>query len=188
MENVANNEPLSVKARNKIAATYGLMLGIVFVILTTVSYMLMSNMMMFYVTSVFSLIIATVLIGIFVKMVRKANGGYLEFREAFGAAFVMLLVACLISYLYNILYIHVIDPDMMMKMKESSLRMMEGMNVPDEALDKAAADFDKRIEDSKNFNIGSALMGYFGPVLLYGIFALIPCAIVKKPRPVFDHA
>lgn len=187
MEHIAN-APLTTAVRNKMAATYGVIMGIVYMVLTTVSYMSVANMMVMWMLSASSLVVSLVLIGIFGKMIRKANGGYLEFREAFGAAFVMVLVAMFFSSVYNIVYLQFIDPDMMVKMKESTLRMMENMKSSDEQLDATAINFDKRIEDAKKIEIGSALLQYFGGVLVTCLLGIIPCAIIKKPRPIFDNA
>lgn len=187
MDNAAS-APLATGARNKMAATYGAILGVVYVVFTTVAYMMVANMITFYVITALSFVVSLVLVGIFVKAIRKANGGYLEFREAFGSAFVMILVAMLISHIYNLLYMHVIDPDVVVKMKDSTLRMMENMKSPDEALDQTAAGFDKQIEKAKNIEFGSAVLQYLGSVLVSSLFAIIPCAIVKKPRPIFDNA
>jgi len=187
MDNAAS-APLTTGARNKMAATYGAILGVVYVVFTTVAYMMIANMITFYIITALSFIVALVLIGFFLKSIRKANGGYLEFKEAFGAAFVMVLVSMFISHIYNLLYMHVIDPDVMVRMKESTLRMMENMKSPDEALDQTAERFDQQIEKAKKIEIGSGVLQYLGSVLVACLFAIIPCAIVKKARPIFDNA
>lgn len=187
MDNAAS-APLTTGARNKMAATYGAILGVVYVVFTTLAYMMIANMITFYVITALSFVVSIVLIGVFIKLIRKANGGYLEFREAFGSAFVMVLIALFISNVYNLLYMYAIDPDVVVKMKESTLRMMENMKTPDEALDQTAEQFDKQIEKAKKIEVGAAVLQYFGSVLVASLFAIIPCAIVKKARPIFDNA
>lgn len=187
MENTASAS-LTTAARNKMAATYGAILGVVFMVLSTVGFMGVSNIAMSWIVQGLSLVSMLVLIGIFLKIIRKANGGYLEFREAFGSAFVMLLVALLISQVYNVVYVRFIDPDVMMKMKDATLRWMEQMKSPDETIDATMERFDKQIADSKTFSVSGALFTYFGGLLFFSLLSLIPCAIVKKQRPIFDNA
>lgn len=184
----ATSATLTTAARNKMAATYGAILGVVLMVLSTIGFMGVSNIAMSWIVQGTSLVGVLVLIGIFLKTIRKANGGYLEFREAFGSAFVMLLVALLMSQAYNVIYVRFIDPDVMMKMKDATLRWMEQMKSPDETIDATMERFDKQIADSKTFDVTGALFSYFGPLLFFSLLSLIPCAIVKKPRPIFDNA
>jgi hypothetical protein len=97
-----------------------------------------------------------------------------------------VLVAGIMGFLYNYIYMYLIDPDFMNKMKDSTLHMMENMKSPDEALDKTASEFDKQIAESKNLNIGKSLLGFLGGIVVDCLFGLIPCAILKKPKPIFD--
>ncbi len=182
MENTAT---LTTAARNKMAMMNGLLLGVIYVVLTTGVNLAVNNMMMYYLLKTLGYVAYIVLAGIFAKNIRKANGGYIEFREVFGAIFIMLLVAGTITYLYNHLYMYVIDPEFMNKIKASSLRMMEkAPNVTDEMLDDAAAKFDKQIADAKN--IGKNFLYFLGGIMMDCLFGLIACAIVKKPRPIFE--
>jgi len=186
MENITTTEGLSTGARNKMALMYGAILGLIYVIMCTVSNMMINNMITFYVVKVVSYIIYMVLVGIFARMIRKANGGYIEFREVFGAAFIMLAVAGVMTFIYNYVYMYVIDPDFMNKMKDATLRMMENMKAPDESLDKTAQSFDKQIAEAKKFKPLQTILSLLGSIVLDCLFGLIPCAIVKKPRPIFE--
>ncbi|MBX2904527.1 MAG: DUF4199 domain-containing protein [Taibaiella sp.] len=184
----ATSAALTTAERNKMAATYGAILGVIYMVLSTVGFMGVSNIAMSWIVQGLWLVSMLILIGIFLKMIRKANGGYLEFREAFGSAFVMLLIAVLINQVYVVTYVRVIDPDVMTKMKDATMRWMEQMKTPDETIDATMERFDKQIADSKTFSVSSALFNYFGSLLFFSLLSLIPCSIVKKPRPIFDNA
>ena len=71
------------------------------------------------------------------------------------------------------------------KMKGSVLTFMENMKTPDYKIEKAMKDFDKRIEESKKFNIGSSLQSFFGFLVMDSLFGMVVCLIVKKSKPVF---
>jgi hypothetical protein len=183
MENTAT---LSTGARNKMAVTYGAILGLIYIVLTTVNYLTVANFILFYVMKLLSYVLFIVIVGIFARMIRNANGGFIEFKEVFGSIFLMVLVAGFMTYLYNYIYMYVIDPDLMVKMKDASLQFMEKSKATDEQLDKTASDFDKQIADAKKLNIGKSLLYFLGSVVLDCLFGLIPAAIVKKQRPMFE--
>ena len=165
------------------ALTNGLLLGLIYVILVTVSNLMVGKGMFLFNTLKFAgYIIYFVALGFMAAHIRKANGGYIEFRELFGAIFIILAIAWLIGYLYTFLYMYVIDPNYMDKIKESTVGFMERNKVPEEAIEKTMKDFD----DSKKFNLGKSLMGYFGWLILDCLFGLVVCAIVKKKRPMFE--
>ena len=110
MENITTAE------RNKMAATYGLLLGIIYVIMTTGVNMMVGNFIGFYAMKFIVFVLYFVLLGVFAARIRKANGGYIEFKEIFGTVIVMILIAALINYLYNFIFLKYIDPAFMDKM------------------------------------------------------------------------
>ena len=167
------------------AAMYGLLLGIITVVLSTCGNMMVNNFIGFYATQVLAFIISVVMLGVFAARIRKANGGYITFKEVFGVVIVMVFIACFISLVYNIIYLKYIDPGFMDKVKASTIHFMEGKNIPDEQIDEAVKKFDKQMAESKNFNIGKTILAYFESCIFYCLFGLIVCAIVKKNKPVF---
>jgi hypothetical protein len=126
-----------------------------------------------------------VLVGVFAAQIKRANGGFIEFKEVFGAVFVMLLAAGFLYFIYSYLYMLYINPQFMDKMKGSVLTFMENMKTPDDKIEKAMQDFDKRIEESKKFNLGTALLSFFGFLVMDSLFGMVVCLIVKKSKPVF---
>ncbi len=174
---------LSTADRNKKAAINGLVLGIIYIIFATLTNMIMGKgLFMYYILKLVCYIIYFVAVGIMAKNLRNANGGYMEFREVFGAVFVMLAVGWAIGYLYSFLYMYVIDPGYMDTIKNATMQFMEKSGAPDESIDEAMKNF----EDSKKFSLGKSIMGYFGWLILDCLFGLIVCAIVKKKRPMFE--
>jgi hypothetical protein len=179
--------PLTTAARNKMALINGLILGLIYIIISTGVNLSVNNMIMYYALKTVSYIVYMILLGLFAKNIRKANGGYIEFREVFGAVFVMLLIAGSMIYLYYYLYMFVIDPEFMDKMKAATLQFMESSpNVSDDKLNETAETFDKQIAESKSLNIGKSLLSFLGIIVLDCLFGLIVCAIVKKPKPLFE--
>jgi hypothetical protein len=177
---------MSTAARNKMAMTYGVILGLVYMVITTGVNMAVNGMIMYFGLKALGYVLYMVILGLFAGRIRKANGGYIELREVFGAAFIMLLVSGAIVFIYNYIYMYYIDADFLNKIKASTIAFYEKSNVPDDKLDETAAAFDKQIADAKTLNIGSMLLNFLGGLVLDCLFGLVVSLIVKKPRPMFD--
>ena len=181
MENITASE------KNKIAMTYGLLLGIIYLVITSAVNILIGNMILFYTVKFAGYLLYFVILGVLAARIKKANGGFIEFRELFGAIFIMLLIAGLLSYIYSYLYISVIDTHYMEKIRTSTIHFMEKMNTPPDKMDDAIRKFDIKVAESKTFNLGTNLLNFFEALIVDCLFGLIVCAIVKKPRPVFNN-
>lgn len=179
-------EALSVKKRNQIAAMFGLILGVYLMIKGTISYALIGDMVKQGIVSVLFYAVYIVLVVLFVKNIKAKKGGYITFKDAFGAMIVMFLIANLLYFLYNYVYTQYIDPNVAVKLKEASLKFAQKSGVSDDQLDKMAAEFDKNIADSKHFNLLNNLKSYFFMVLVDLLPALIIAAIMKKEKPMSE--
>ena len=180
-------ESITTAERNKMAAIYGLLLGIVYMVLNTFTYMSAGSLMGFYGVTALAFVLYFVTMGILAGRIRKSNGGYIEFKDVFAAIIVMVFVSCLISYVYNFIYMKYIDPAFMDKMKNTTIQFMEKSKIPDDQIEETMRKLDKQAAKSKSFNIGDMLLSYFEIVIFCCLFGLIVAAIVKKKRPVFDN-
>jgi len=178
MDNITSAE------KNKLALTYAPLVGIIYIIIITAVNLTIGNMILFYVMKFIGYVLYFVILGILATRIKKANGGYIEFREIFGALFIMILVAELMYFVYSFIYTKYIDPHFMDRMKVAYLSFMEKMKTPDDKLEEASKNFDKAIAESKTFDFGKSLLSYFEIVVMDCLFGLIVCLIVKKPRPV----
>ena len=178
-------EQITVAQKNKMALQYGLLLGLIYIAITTAVTIFLPKMILFYSLKFAGYLIYLVLVGVFASMIRKANGGYMEFREVFGAIFIMLLVAGLMSFIYNYIYILYIDTHYMDKVRQSTITFMEKFNTPPDKVDEALKKFDEQVAESKTFHLGKNLMAYCVGLLMDCLFGLIVCAAVKRKRPEF---
>ncbi len=179
-------ENITAAQRNKMALKYGLLVSVIYILVSSVVNIFIANLIVFYVSKFIGYMLFFVIIGYFAASIRKANGGYIEFREVFGAIFIMILTASTISYLYNYIYILYIDTHYMEKLKSASIHYMEKMNMPESKLDETAQKFDEQIEEAKHFNLKRNILTLSGAYLLDSLFGLIVAAIVKKQKPIFD--
>ena len=179
MENITSAE------RNKMAITYGLLLALIYLVITSAVNIVITNMMLFYTLKTAGYILYFIIIGIFAARIRKANGGFVEFKEVFGAVFIILVIAGLISFIFNYIYMLYIDPHYMDKIRQSTITFMEKLKTPADKMDEALKKFDEQVAESKTFHLGRNLMNYLQGLRFDCLFGLIVCAIVKKKRPMF---
>ncbi len=180
-------ESITTAERNKMAAIYGLLLGLIYIILSTGVNMMVGNLIGFYGLKFVVFVLYFVVMGVFAARIRASNGGFITFKEIFGAVIIMIFIAALMNYLYTFLYVRYIDPAFMDKMKNTTIQYMEKAKGIDEAkIDESARKFDEQMAASKTFNLGKNVLAYFELVIFDCLFGLIVCAIIKKERPVFE--
>ncbi len=105
----------------------------------------------------------------------KELGGYITFGRAFLVAFIALIIASIISNLFNLLYMTFIDPNYLENVLSATEEMMASMGAPQEVVDEQMASMREKMTPSGMMTQG----------LLYGavgsaIISLIAAAIMKK--------
>lgn len=170
--------------RWSIPVKWGLIIGIVSCVLATVNFMFVLNSYMAFLAVSFLIYIATVIFyGVAGAQQRKAMGGYITFKDAFQAIFIVILISSIITTIYGIVYTKFIDPSVIDRIKEGTLGFMEKTNVPVEKIDEAAEDFDKRTVDS--LKPGNILFSFAKSLVVSSLLGFICALIVKKQKPVF---
>ena len=164
----------------------GIILATILCLGTVVSYMfvLKYSFLGFFGFNIFLFIVGIVFYVVTGKRQRKGMGGYISIRSAFQAIFVVILISTVISAVWGIVYAKWIDPESVVRMKESTMRFMESLKLPQEQLDKSAADMDKRLEGS--FSIGKVLMGIAGSLIFNSIVGFICAAVLKREPPIYE--
>lgn len=161
----------------KIIVNYGLLLGIVSVVFGVILYVTDGYMDQNWVHSLigFIILIGGIVFGI--KAYKTANGGFLTLGEGLKVGIGIALIGGLISVIWTLLLMQVIEPDMMEKMAEISREKMQEQ-YPDftqEQLDQSAAMAEKF---SSPFII-SAFSLLFN--LFFGfIFSLVASLVMQK--------
>jgi hypothetical protein len=185
--------------RFSVPVKWGILVGVISIILTTVNFLFIIEYYPVFLSVVSSLIyiiliyiipivliyiISIVLYGVAGAQQRKAMGGYIDLKEAFQAIFIVILISSIISTIYGIVYVKLIDPSVMDVIKSNTLAFMERMNVPEEKLDQTAADFDREV--AQGFKPGRLLYSFARQLVVQSIFGFICALIVRKKRPVFS--
>ncbi len=168
--------------KNAIPVRMGIITALVSIVtLTCVNLFLVHNLFAYGTGIVIALIINILLLGYTGKQQRKAMGGYITIKEAFSAIFIAILILVGVGTVYSYIYLHFIDPDFAIKMKETSLAFAERMGANQSALDEAAKKSDESIQ--KSTSISTQMISVAWGIVMYSIFGFICAAIVKKDRP-----
>lgn len=172
-------EAQQAKAR-KYVLNYGLLLGILMVILGVIMYVMDSHLnphWAFMVLS-FAIFVAVVIYGI--KAFKKENGGFLSLGEALKVSVGIGLIAAIISGIWSILLSTVIEPDYANQMAEMQREQMieRFPEMSDQQINQA-------LEMSASFS--SPWITFASTLVMYMLFALIvgliAGAIMKQKRP-----
>lgn len=166
------------------ALRFGLIAGLIFVVYTLIANMLglsiptsLGTMILQFVLSI------SITVGVLIYTIKHHRdnelGGYISFGRAFLVGAVALLISVVISNLFNLLYMTVIDPGFVDAAMEGTEEMMRSFGMDDEMVEKAMEEARGKMNPTSMITQG----------LLYGaIFAAVLSAIVagimKKKAPV----
>lgn len=182
MDNYEQTEGVNVKSH---AIKWGIILGVVSVILALLVYIMDITLMADWKYLVLSLVIS---IGILIYAgleLRKQNGGTLPFKSAFIYSFLTLIIAGVISTIFSILLFTVIDPGVAEVITDASIdkaeAMMESFGMDDDAIEEALVQ--AREDTADKFTVGGMMLQFVYSIIGYAIFSLIIGAIIKRNRP-----
>jgi len=172
------------------AAKYGLVLGLIQVMLTLLLYLLGTEVMAKWWVSILVLVLTLGLLTASTLKWRKERGGTAVFKEAFSFVFFNFVTLSLISTVFNILLYNVIDPSLPVALKEavidSTMGMMESFGAPEEAVDQAMAELDKEFADK--FSVSALSMQFLYSLIFGLVISLVLGAILKKNPNEFEEA
>lgn len=170
------------KSHVEMALKMGLMLALVEILLSMVQYkFFMGTLSLTFVMTGIS-IVASLIVMIFVAVLaRRAQGGYITLRQVFKPIFITILLGASLAYLFNLLYIHYLDPSVYDQMKQAAINFAADMGADGTALDEIATQFDR--EQAKAMTAGRIILGLFQTIILHSIGGIIIAAIFKKNAP-----
>ena len=165
------------------AANYGLILGVILSLLTVFAYVFMLELYTkWWLMIILLVLIVAIGIAAAVKS-RKILGGYINFKNAFTAYFIAILVGTLISTLTNIVIFNFVDPGAAETLKEMTMdatqQSMESWNVPQEEIEKGM----EKMAQTDNFAIGTQLKNTAYGLVFQCVIGLIVALVVRKKDP-----
>jgi len=168
----------------KYALQCGLIVGIIGIGFSLVTYLIGVQAMVHWATGLTALALFITLYVVLGIRYRKTQGDVLSFKDAFLLIFVMAGSASLISGAFSLVLYNVIDPDLPRLMQatiiENTAQMMESFGAPQTEIDKTIYEMQ---QDAADNSIGAQLMpmvwGLVGSVIFAAIIGL---CIKKKPK------
>lgn len=171
------------------ALKFGLYLGLINVFILLAIYFV--NPLLLVTSPMLGFVILVVGIALdvyFTLEIRKALGGFWNFRLAFSSIFVMLFIAVIVGQVYQVTLYKVIDKGLPQKMMDASIEKartdLANRGVTGDALDKQMEVVKGFIPDQGSIKI--ILIGLAVVIGVSTIFALILAAIFKKEKPIFS--
>lgn len=167
---------------NQKAITYGVIGGLITVAFNLIMYLIDPALLANWWIGFAALPIAVIILLAGGFAIRKAEGGYLKFGAAFLNMFVIGVVMTIIGVIYQILLMHVIDPELpqflMEKAMENMAEMMANFGMPEAQLEEAMREGAANIESQ--FSIGAQILGIIWGAMFYAVLSLILALIVKR--------
>lgn len=166
----------------------GLMIGLCFVLLLVLMYIIDVDLLATPWLPVVALLIITVTIIIFGVKFRNQNGGYLSYGKAFLYCILAFASATLLSSIFNILLFTVIDPDLVSYIgdinTENTIERLRSRGRSEAGLNSQYELIRQRNYDQ--LSPKWFLIRYFILLLIYAVFTLLTTLIVKKSKPIED--
>ncbi|MDP2687489.1 MAG: DUF4199 domain-containing protein [Aequorivita sp.] len=174
------NQPISSK---KSAVTYGLILGAVLALMTTLMYVLNTELFTKWWIGILSFLVVIAIAIVSVAKAKGILGGIISFKEAFTVYFITVAIGSLISTFVGILIFNILDPDLAAFLQEKTLEMtaefMQKMGTPQVEIDKQMA----KMADQDNFAILSQLKNYVFGLAFMSVIGLLVALIFKTKNP-----
>ena len=161
----------------QVMLNYGLILGVVSVILSVAIYAMGKIYDQGFGVMAASFVIMAVIIFMGLKNFKEGNNNLLGLGEALKIGLGIALIGAIISVIYNQIFINFIEPDFMDNMmKVSEQKMLEQYpNMTDEQLEGA-----KAMQEKFSSPLMGAAMGIIGSLLFGFIISLIEGLILKR--------
>jgi len=167
-----------------IAVTCGLLAGLATILLTTLLYLGGINTFLGY-GGWFGYVILICAAVVAPMMEKKAQNGYLEFRDALKAAFLVFVIALALQTIFSWILMNFIDPTFRDALEKAILSKTEQL------LRRWGAhqeDIDKALDQQRGKNqyaLPSLLLGLCVTYVGFFLVSLLIAAIVKKKKPEF---
>lgn len=177
-----NNQPVWLK--------YGIIYGLASIVLSLLTYYVFPQGMIVTIVMVF----VSIAIGIYILLLagkeqRRLNGNVLPFSEAVKTTFLSGMVGVVISTLFSIILLNLIDSGLSDRLTEmtidSTRSMMEKLNLPEEEIEKAMEDIEENAANA--YSTGKLLLSMVMNSVWILILSLIVSAIIKRDPQPFDN-
>lgn len=169
-----------------IGIRYGLITGLCMIILFSVLYAVNTALMFNMWLGIAMFVVLIVVMVLAARHTRNNLGGYATFAQLVAPAFAVMVVAQLLGSIYNYALYNFIDPSLTQTLRtvtsESTYEMLTMFGAPEEDIEKALDEIDKR---DFSVTLSSTIFGFAGACLFGFFMAAIIALILRKKRPAY---
>lgn len=163
--------------------TYGLLIGLIYCIISFARWSMTSNLIMFAVMAFLGYLIILGLMFWEAFQRRKMEPkGIIDLKNLFQTLFVSVLIFELVYGLYNFVHLKFIDPNVIDNMKDGMSAMIDkmGAQMTDEQREQSLARFDEMKKSTEPLQM---LKSYLVSIAISGFFAFVVSLIMRKKNP-----
>ncbi len=167
--------------------TFGILTGIVSVLITTIIYVVDVQLFMSMWFGFSSIAVYLTISIILLSKTKKELNGVFTFKEAFTTYFIATIIGIAISVGFNILLFNFIDPSLKDTIREMTIKytveMMQKFGTPASAINEAI----KEMEANDQYSILGLLKGSVFSIAFSSIFGLIFAAFFKSKPSTYQQ-
>jgi hypothetical protein len=160
--------------------TYGVIIGVVFALLTATMYAIDLKLFVSGWIGATSFVIMLVISILLLVNTKKSLNNIFTFKDAFTTYFIAILIGVLISTLFNLVLFNFIDPEAKETVGRHLIKFMtdtlQKFGTPASAINEAIS----KMKESNPFSIPELLKGLVFSLVGYSILGLILAAIFKS--------
>lgn len=168
------------EAVKKNGINFGIILGVVSVLITATIYATDITNFVNWMLGIGIFLVALVILIIAVAKAKKAQNGFISFKEAFTTYFIAAALALAIGTIFNYLLFNLIDPSAKETLTEETINMsVEWM----QKAGSSSEDIKKVVDEARaadSFGIVGLIKSYFFGLIFHIIIGLIVAAAMKK--------
>lgn len=121
-------------------------------------------------------------------LIKKHHGGFLEFRDALKATFIILVIGSLIVTIFQFILFNYIDVPFREALAQVTAQkaeqLMHKLGMPEDQIDKAV----EETLNTNNYTVGRLMLGFVFSCIGSFVVALIISAIIKRKPTVFENS
>lgn len=179
---------MSKEGKGGIALNYGVLLGIISVLSVVLQYVFGTYNVSggdgnSWIISLASFVLGVVIIVLAVNKIKKSNGGYISFKEAFKGGFTVYIISALFVAGWMLIYTYVLEPGYQDEIINQSVQQMEEQGGVSEEQMETAISWTRKFTSPLMLSLFSIL----GAAFFGGIISAIIAAILKNNKPMFEY-
>ncbi|MCP9200101.1 DUF4199 domain-containing protein [Gramella sp. GC03-9] len=168
------------QSSKKLATSYGLYLGISFVVILALAYAFDLSLFTKWWFGIGLITFGIVLAAMATSKAKKLSSSLFSFKNAFGTYFLTIVIGTFISLVFNIILFNVIDPQAAETLTEltieTSRKMMESFGAPESQINEAL----QTMQDENQYSAINQLKGYAFQLIMYAVIGLIVALVIRE--------